>query len=88
MKIRINIGDQHGNSSSHLIETDKLEDGDLKSAILYAVEAPGKIGHSKKFGKFDVIHGEVTQDGYEMNEEIRKIEEKEETIEISVITFT
>ena len=85
MRLRVNISNEEGAESS-VVNTDDVKDKNLKDALEFTAKASGKIGHSGTFGPYEVIHGSILQAGYAMNEEIKKISEKEDLITISVDT--
>lgn len=85
MKLRVNISTESA-PVSYLVETDNIKSEDLKEALLFTVGSVGKTGHSKSFGRYEVIHGMIIQQGYEMNEELRMASEDETIPEIPVLS--
>lgn len=86
MIVRVNIATEAG-GESYLVDTDDIQNDNVKNAIEYLVEKDNTEMGSKKFGDYiTVVYGELIQDGYVVSNELNDIAINDDIPEASVIT--
>jgi len=83
MKVRVNVNTEY-EAQSYLVETDHIRTPEVRKAIEFAVDNPSG---TKRFSDFiQVVNGEILQDGYAMNEDLRNAAIGEDAPNVSVQT--
>lgn len=83
MKARVNVKTEY-EAQSYLVETDRIRTPEVRKAIEFAVENPN--GTIRFTNQIQVVNGEILQDGYEMNEDLRNAAIDEDVPNVSVET--
>lgn len=86
MLVRVNIATESG-GQTYLVDTEDIENDNVREAVEYMVEKDPKEMGRKQFGEYiTVAWGEIVQEGYVASNALHEVALDEDVPQVSVVT--